>query len=60
MVNMIRLKVIKATGFSTITEAAKITYTDGKPMYEVKITKEKESADLLFNSSFKFVKKGHF
>jgi uncharacterized membrane protein YkoI len=43
-----------------ITEAAQITYTDGKPMYEVEITKEKESADLLFDSSFKFVKKGHF
>jgi hypothetical protein len=43
-----------------ITEAAQITYADGKPMYEVEITKGKESADLLFDSSFKYVKKGHF
>jgi len=43
-----------------ITEAAQITYTDGKPMYEAEITKGKESFDLLFDSSFKFVKKGHF
>jgi hypothetical protein len=46
-------------GYS-ITEAAQITYADGKPMYEVEITKGKESFDLLFDSSFKFVKKGHF
>jgi Putative beta-lactamase-inhibitor-like, PepSY-like len=43
-----------------ITEAAQITYSDGKPMYEAEITKGKESFDLLFDSSFKFVKKGHF
>jgi Putative beta-lactamase-inhibitor-like, PepSY-like len=43
-----------------ITEAAQITYTDGKPMYEVEITKGKDSADLLFDSSYKYVKKGHF
>ena len=46
-------------GYS-ITEAAQITYTDGKPMYEAEITKGKDSFDLLFDSSFKFVKKGHF
>lgn len=44
----------------TITEVAQITYTDGKPVYEVEITKGKESFDLLFDSSFKYVKKGHF
>jgi hypothetical protein len=43
-----------------ITEAAQITYIDGKPMYEAEITKGKESFDLLFDSSYKFVKKGHF
>src|SRR5450759_4392056 len=43
-----------------ITEAAQITYTDGKPMYEAEITKGKDSFDLLFDSSFKYVKKGHF
>jgi len=43
-----------------ITEGAQITYVDGKPMYEAEITKGKESFDLLFDSSFKFVKKGHF
>ena len=46
-------------GYS-ITEAAQITYTDGKPMYEAEITKGKESFDLLFDSSSKYVKKGHF
>lgn len=44
----------------TITEAAQITYADGKPMYETEITKGKDSFDLLFDSSFKFIKKGHF
>lgn len=44
----------------TLTEAAQITYVDGKPMYEAEITKGKESFDLLFDSSFKYVKKGHF
>ena len=43
-----------------ITEAAQITQADGKPMYEAEITKGKESFDLLFDSSFKYVKKGHF
>jgi hypothetical protein len=43
-----------------ITEAAQITYADGKPMYEAEITKGKDKFDLLFDSSFKFVKKGHF
>ena len=43
-----------------ITEAAQITYADGKPTYEAEITKGKESFDLLFDSSFKYVKKGHF
>jgi hypothetical protein len=46
-------------GYS-ITEAAQITYVDGKPMYEAEITKGKESFDLLFDSSSKYVKKGHF
>ena len=44
----------------TITEAAQITYADGKPMYEAEITKGKDSFDLLFDSSFKYVKKGNF
>ena len=44
----------------TITEAAQITYADGKPMYEAEITKEKVSFDLLFDSAFKYVKRGHF
>lgn len=52
--------VVKNYPDHSITEAAQITYADGKPMYEVEITKGKESADLLFDSSFKFVKKGHF
>jgi hypothetical protein len=43
-----------------ITEAAQITYADGKPMYEAEITKGKDNFDLLFDSSFKYVKKGHF
>ena len=43
-----------------ITEAAQITYSDRKPMYEAEITKGKDSFDLLFNSFFKYVKKGHF
>jgi hypothetical protein len=43
-----------------ITETSQITYADGKPMYEVEITKGKDKFDLLFDSSFKFVKKGHF
>lgn len=43
-----------------ITEVDQITYADGKPMYEVEITKGKDKFDLLFDSSFKFVKKGHF
>jgi uncharacterized membrane protein YkoI len=43
-----------------ITEAAQITYADGKPMYEAEITKGKESFDLLFDSAYKYVKKGHF
>ena len=43
-----------------ITEAAQITYADGKPMYEAEITKGKDVSDLLFDSSFKFVKKGQF
>jgi hypothetical protein len=41
-------------------EVVQITYADGKPMYEAEITKGKDSFDLLFDSSFKFVKKGHF
>lgn len=44
----------------TITEAAQITYADGKPKYEAELTNGKESFDLLFDSSFKYVKKGHF
>jgi hypothetical protein len=44
----------------SITEAAQIIYPDGKPMYEAEITKGKDSFDLLFDSSFKYVKKGHF
>lgn len=43
-----------------ITEAAQITYADGKPMYEAEITKGNDNFDLLFDSSFKYVKKGHF
>ena len=43
-----------------ITEASQITYADGKPMYEAEITLGKDKFDLLFDSSFKFVKKGHF
>jgi hypothetical protein len=43
-----------------MTEAAQITYTDGKPTYEAEISKGKESFDLVFDSSFKYVKKGHF
>jgi Putative beta-lactamase-inhibitor-like, PepSY-like len=43
-----------------ITEAAQITYADRKPMYEVEITRGKESADLLFDSCYKFIKKGHY
>ena len=43
-----------------ITEASQITYADGKPMYEAEITKGKDNFDLLFYSSFKYVKKGHF
>jgi len=43
-----------------ITEAAQITYADGKPIYEAEITKGKDVFDLLFDGSFKFIKKGHF
>jgi uncharacterized membrane protein YkoI len=43
-----------------ITEAAQITYADGKPMYEAEITKEKDKFDLLFDSANNYVKKGHF
>jgi NCAIR mutase (PurE)-related protein len=43
-----------------LTEAAQITYSDGNPMYEAEITKGKDKFDLLFDRSFKFVKKGHF
>ncbi|MGD0340863.1 MAG: PepSY-like domain-containing protein [Bacteroidales bacterium] len=43
-----------------ITEASQITYAEGKPMYEAEITKGKDKFDLLFDNSFKFVKKGHF
>ncbi len=50
---------INFPGYS-ITEAAQITYSDGKPMYEAEITKGKESSDLLFDCSYKLVKKGHF
>jgi hypothetical protein len=44
----------------TVTEAAQIIYPDGKPMYEVEITRGKDSMDLLFDNSYKFIKKGHF
>jgi hypothetical protein len=40
----------------TITDAAQITFADGKPIFKVEITKGKESAELLFDSSYKFVK----
>jgi len=43
-----------------ITEAAQITYADGKPMFEAEITSGKASFDLLFDGSYKFIKKGHF
>jgi len=52
--------VVKNYPGYTITEAAQITYTDGNPMYEAEITKGKDVFDLLFDSSCKFVKKGHF
>ncbi len=52
--------VVKNYPGYAITEAAQITYADGKPMYEAEITKGKDSFDLLFDSSFKFVNKGHF
>ncbi|MGD0583620.1 MAG: PepSY-like domain-containing protein [Bacteroidales bacterium] len=43
-----------------ITEASQITYADGKPMYEAEITRGTDKFDLLFDNTFKFVKKGHF
>ena len=46
-------------GYS-ITEAAQIIYADGKPMYEAAVTKGKDKFNLLFDSSFRFVKKERY
>jgi hypothetical protein len=43
-----------------LTEAAQITYSDGKPMYEAEVTRGKERFDLLFDAAYNFIKKGHF
>lgn len=43
-----------------LTEASQITYADGKPMYEAEITKGKDKFDLLFDSTYNYIKKGHF
>ena len=39
---------------------SRITYAEWKLMYEAEIIKGKDSFDLLFDSSFKFIKIEHF
>ena len=52
--------VVKNYSGYTITEAAQITYPDGKPMYEAEIIWGRYSFDLLSDRYFKYVKKDHF